>query len=124
MRLLTLATCLTLASCATIGYEQTIASHAYAYADVPLETVWDASIQAIMDMHHSIESIDREDGLILARGGEGYTQDKASLPMLTILIKEIEGEVIVTCQYNTLDIFVEPKKRIGQFFDALNERLK
>ena len=110
-------------ACATIGYDQSVASHKNNYTDVTLASVWDAAIAAVMEINHSIESTDKESGLIVARGGENYLQDKSSIPMLTVLIRKSVNGVEVTCQANTLSIFIDPNKRIKSFFKALEKRL-
>lgn len=89
------------------------------------EEVWRASIKTVNDIAFTVDSTDKEAGFIAAESGKHILQNAP--PRLAIMIKEVDGKVMVECKVlqkeQYIDIIGHGRKTIRKFMVALNLNL-
>ena len=89
------------------------------------DEVWEASIKAVNDIDFTVDSMDKEAGFITAESGTHVLQEVP--PRLSIMIKEIGGNVSVDCRMlqkeQFVDLFGVGRKIVRKFMTALNLNL-
>jgi len=105
--------------------KQTIKQEATFLENHTFEEVWNASIKAINDIEFTVDSMDKEAGFIAAERGR-HVFEKAP-PRLSVMIKEVGGQVYVECKVLQKEQYVDlggiGKKTVRNFMIALNQYL-
>jgi hypothetical protein len=105
---------------------QTVKTESSHWRNRTFDEVWDASIEAVIDIEFTIDSLDREAGFIGAESGR-YILGGDAPPRLSILIREYGDSVSVDCRVLQKEQFVDffgiGKKIVREFMMALNQNL-
>ena len=105
--------------------KQTIKQEATFLENHTFEEVWNASIKAVNDIKFIVDSVDKEAGFIAAERGR-HVFEKAP-PRLSVMIKEVGGQVYVDCKVLQKEQYVDiggvGKKTVRNFMIALNQNL-
>ncbi len=101
------------------------ASETYEFNNVTLDQIWITSLDVIVQMEFAVTNTDRAGGTIFSTKEQrpGVTNQQQLNHSMSIIMREVEGQIIVTCQVRSFGVGLDPVKVIKDFFDMLSKKL-